>query len=461
MRKNHSTRLILLSIAIALLPAAAIAAEQTLGVSQSPPKRQVEGGPDGYTVTLMPDPARPPVFKNQHLIPFDRVELADGASIRVEGTLEVVGQNVSEGGFRLGILSTIPDSGSDYLGYYGYGFGKGVFFRRMPGGRWPLMADPASAKSIEKVGAALSSDMNPATPVFCFQMLLKRSGDRIEYRLATWPPKDEKNLAVLYEGADETPNTFAFDRFGIQIDKVDPEQGVRLTDFRITYSGSGSATPSPKPSKGSAVEKDSRLHSDGSPWRFDKAPSADPALPRVLLVGDSILNGYLPAARNLLAGVASVDAWVNPLFQSEAYNKGLAVALANGPYAVIQINTGLHGWAQGRIPEGQFVPLTQAFVDVIRKKCPGAKVIWASSTPVTVKGTPTELDSAINPLVVEQNRLAAEVMKNAGIPVNDFYGSLVNQLSLARGDGFHWKPEAYKILAVATADRVKELLTSK
>ena len=77
------------------------------------------------------------------------------------------------------------------------------------------------------------------------------------------------------------------------------------------------------------MEKDSRLHSDGSPWRFDKAPSADPALPRVLLVGDSILNGYLPAARNLLAGVASVDAWVNPICQSEAYNKGLAVALAN------------------------------------------------------------------------------------------------------------------------------------
>ncbi|MFZ4779087.1 MAG: SGNH/GDSL hydrolase family protein, partial [Terrimicrobiaceae bacterium] len=203
------------------------------------------------------------------------------------------------------------------------------------------------------------------------------------------------------------------------------------------------------------------LHSDGSPWRFDKAPAADPALPRVLLVGDSILNGYLPAARNLLAGVASVDAWVNPLFQSDAYNKGLAVALANGPYAVIQINTGLHGWAQGRIPEGQFVPLTQAFVDVIHQKCPGAKVIWASSTPVTVKGTPTELDSAINPLIIEQNRLAAEVMKNAGIPVNDFYGSLVNQLSLARGDGFHWKTEAYKILAVTTADRVKELLSSK
>ena len=40
------------------------------------------------------------------------------------------------------------------------------------------------------------------------------------------------------------------------------------------------------------VEKDSRVQSDGKPWGINKATIGDPTRPRVLLIGDSILNGY-------------------------------------------------------------------------------------------------------------------------------------------------------------------------
>lgn len=207
------------------------------------------------------------------------------------------------------------------------------------------------------------------------------------------------------------------------------------------------------------MESDARLHADGKGWRLDMAKVVDIKRPRVLLIGDSILNGYLKQVTAELEGRAYVDAWVNPYCQSEHLNKLLGEVLAQGPYDVVHFNMGLHGWQEGRIKAGAFEPLTKAYVQVIREKLPRAKIIWASSTPVTVKGKPTELSAEINPTIIEHNRLAAGVMKEMNVPVNDFYSLLAAKLELARGDQFHWKPEAYKILAQAVTDSIVQTLT--
>jgi alpha-L-fucosidase len=202
-----------------------------------------------------------------------------------------------------------------------------------------------------------------------------------------------------------------------------------------------------------AVEKDSRVQSNGAPWRFAKAPVLDPKLPRVLLVGDSILNGYLPHAVKLLDGKANVDAWVNPYHQSEDFTRRLAQALENGPYDVVHLNTGLHGWQPGRIKAGTFEPLTRGLIEVIRQKCPNAKIVWASSTPILLKGE-RKLDPELNPIIVEQNRLAAKVMAELKVPVNDLYALTVAQLDLARGDQFHWTTPGSKLMADAVAEAI-------
>ena len=41
-----------------------------------------------------------------------------------------------------------------------------------------------------------------------------------------------------------------------------------------------------------ATETDACLHADGKGWRLDKAKVTDSQRPRVLLIGDSILNGF-------------------------------------------------------------------------------------------------------------------------------------------------------------------------
>jgi hypothetical protein len=219
------------------------------------------------------------------------------------------------------------------------------------------------------------------------------------------------------------------------------------------------------------VEKDPRVQSDGKAWGVNKAVVADTTRPRVLLIGDSILNGYANTVIRRLSGKAYVDYWVTPACQSEGFNKMLAVVLTNGPYDVIHINLGLHGFQndrvvkgqaekQPRIPMDQFEPLTKAFIEVMRKENPKGKIIWASTTQISLRDKPAELDPQNNPLIVEHNRLAAKVMVEMNVPINDLYALMIKHLDLKQND-FHWKDAAKKIQGDAVADCVLKLLLAK
>jgi hypothetical protein len=195
------------------------------------------------------------------------------------------------------------------------------------------------------------------------------------------------------------------------------------------------------------VEKDPRLHADGPGWRLDKATITDATLPRILFVGDSILQGYLGEVLRLLKGKANADFWITPLWQSERLNTTLGDLLREGPYDVIHMNVGLHGWPEGRIQPGTYEPLTRAFLDVIRQKAPKARFIWASSTPTFNKENLSEFNPLINPIILEHNKMAASVMAGYGVPVNDFYSLLADKSGMVRNDGVHWNPPAMKLLA--------------
>jgi hypothetical protein len=229
-----------------------------------------------------------------------------------------------------------------------------------------------------------------------------------------------------------------------------------LVSFLVVSFGHLRSADAPKVP--AAAEADSRLHADGKGWGLDKARITDPKRPRVLLIGDSILNGYLKSVVTALDGKAYVDAWVNPYCQSENTNKILAEVLANGPYDVVHFNMGLHGWQEGRIKPGTFEPLTKAYVEVLRAKLPNARLIWASSTPVTKEKQAAELEPEINPVIIEHNRMAAKVMAGMHVRVNDFYALLVDRRDLARGDRFHWTAGAYQILADCAVRSILESL---
>jgi hypothetical protein len=201
-------------------------------------------------------------------------------------------------------------------------------------------------------------------------------------------------------------------------------------------------------------------YSDGGSWGFRRAAATDPKLPRVLLIGDSIANGYHQQVAAKLKGKANVDLWITPKHIGDKNMiPHLASVLKNGPYKVIHFNeSGLHAWVKGRIPEGQYGPLFERYVQAIKKHAGAAALIWASSTPVTMQGKPDALDAEVNATVVEHNQACRKVADKQKIPVNDLYALMRDKLNLARGDRWHWTKAGCDIQAAAVSDAISKLL---
>ncbi len=207
------------------------------------------------------------------------------------------------------------------------------------------------------------------------------------------------------------------------------------------------------------------LFSDGAPWKFRLAEAFNEELPNVLLIGDSILNGYGSHVIHGLKDKANVDRWTTGMhLNSKDLHGGLKQVVAFRKYDVIHFNIGLHGWPEGRIPRGQYPTLMKAYVAILKQHAPGAKLIWCSTTQVHEEGRTgeeSELHKSINPIIVRRNKMAAEIMANEKIMINDLYGLMSDKLPFVRGDRFHWRGEAYEIMSKQIVAIISGTLTAR
>ena len=171
--------------------------------------------------------------------------------------------------------------------------------------------------------------------------------------------------------------------------------------------------------------------------------------PRVLLIGDSISVGYSARVTELLAGKARVDRLgVSFGISDPALLKQTAFMLSEYKYAAIQFNNGLHG---GHITDSEYESSLRNFAKSLKKLSGNAALIWASSTPVTMKDDPQTFNSSQNSVVKKRNEIAAGVMSDLGIPINDLYGAVVDNPELKSSDGCHFNSEGYNVLGSAVA----------
>lgn len=189
-----------------------------------------------------------------------------------------------------------------------------------------------------------------------------------------------------------------------------------------------------------------------------KAVTDDPSLPRVLLIGDSISIGYTVSVRKLLNGKANVH---RPLTNCGPTTRGLAnidAWLGKQPWDVIHFNWGLHDLkylgpkgqnladpladdSHQQVPPDEYEKNLRKLVQ--RMEQTKAKLIWCSTTPVP-KGAKGRVvgDS------VKYNEIAAKVMKDHGVAVNDLYGfAMVRLAKIQRPANVHFSPEGSKSLA--------------
>jgi len=181
----------------------------------------------------------------------------------------------------------------------------------------------------------------------------------------------------------------------------------------------------------------------------------DPALPRVLLIGDSISIGYTVPARESLKGKANVHRIPTNGGPTTNGLKNLDSWLGSGKWDVIHFNWGLHDLRF--MPDGnRQVPLDQYETNlrelVARLKKTGAKLIWAGTTPVPEGNlNPPRKDSD----VVAYNAVARKIMEENHVAIDDLYALARPRLdTIQLPVNVHFTAGGYKALAGQVASSI-------
>jgi hypothetical protein len=187
----------------------------------------------------------------------------------------------------------------------------------------------------------------------------------------------------------------------------------------------------------------------------------DPTLPRVLLIGDSISIGYTLPTRKMLEGKANVHRI--PVNGGPTTN-GLANLdqwLGDGKWQVIHFNWGLHDLRF--MEHGNHQVIIDQYEKNLRElvaqlKRTGARLIWASTTPVPdAEVTPPRK----NDDVIAYNLVARRIMEENGIPINELYVFAFSRLSeIQLPANVHYTEGGYQALAQRVVASIQVALGS-
>lgn len=201
----------------------------------------------------------------------------------------------------------------------------------------------------------------------------------------------------------------------------------------------------------------------GQDYRGPIPPIEDaPGLPRVLLIGDSISIGYTIPVRKLFAGKANIHRIEGNAGPSSNGVFLIETWLGKQKWDVIHFNFGLHDLK--RLDDGKHqVPIEsyERYLGLIvqRLKRTGARLIWATTTPVPEgKVSPPRVPAD----VAAYNTAAARVMKENGVPVDDLYTFASGRLGeIQIPVNVHFTPKGSELLGKQVALVIEQALPKK
>lgn len=185
----------------------------------------------------------------------------------------------------------------------------------------------------------------------------------------------------------------------------------------------------------------------------------DADMPRVLLIGDSISIGYTLAVRERLKGKANV---LRIPANGGPTTRGLTNIdrwLGGKKWDLIHFNWGIHDLkhmedGKRQVEPAEYEKNLRSLVARLQKT--GAFLIWASITPIP--------DPPLKPVRTfgdeeEYNAIAARVMKELGIPVNDLHAWILPQFDkLHKPQDLHYGEEGSERLAEKVAAQIDKAL---
>ena len=189
---------------------------------------------------------------------------------------------------------------------------------------------------------------------------------------------------------------------------------------------------------------------EGIEWSITYAYDAlDESRPRVLLIGDSICNGYNGAVRDKLAGRVNVSFWASSKCVTDPdYFRELDFMLDARPYAAVCFNNGLHSLSTNRAEWDAAYAAAAAF---IRAKLPETKLALTLSTPLK--------DPALTAVSASLNETVRRIAAEEGLRVIDLFSAMEPlDRDTYWSDTYHFRPEAIEKQARIIADNVLEML---
>jgi hypothetical protein len=198
------------------------------------------------------------------------------------------------------------------------------------------------------------------------------------------------------------------------------------------------------------LHKRDKLAGRSNAWDFVKD---DPSLPRVLLIGDSVSRGYTQAARAALAGKANVHRAPANCGPTTSGLKNIEAWLGDGKWDVIHFNFGIH---DRNTPVVDYTARLEKLVE--RLEATGARLVWASTTPIPDK--PEAGQTAVS--IVEKNTAAAAVMQRQGIATDDLFAFITPHLGDVQPPGdVHFTAAGYDLLGGQVAESILAVLGSR
>jgi acyl-CoA thioesterase-1 len=184
-----------------------------------------------------------------------------------------------------------------------------------------------------------------------------------------------------------------------------------------------------------------------------------PGLPRVLLIGDSISIGYTMPVRKLLEGKANVHRIPTNGGPTKNGIANIDKWLGNGKWDVIHFNWGIHDLKY--MPDGKRQVEPEDYEKNLRSlvkkmKAKGTNLIWATTTPIP--------DGELNPprrfgQVKEYNEIAARVMKDEGVAVDDLNAWITPDLAkLQNPKDVHYSAAGSDKLGEKVAEEITKAL---
>ncbi|MFP3903242.1 MAG: SGNH/GDSL hydrolase family protein [Armatimonadota bacterium] len=181
--------------------------------------------------------------------------------------------------------------------------------------------------------------------------------------------------------------------------------------------------------------------------------------PRVLIIGDSISVGYTEPTQQILEGKAEV--------RRIPMNGGPTIRgvehidewLGDEDWDIIHFNWGLHDLkfmedGTRQVPPEEYKENLQALVTRLQET--GARLIWASTTPVPdgdVQPPRTDAD------VIMYNTIAREIMEAEDIVINDLYTRAVGCLDdIQQPENVHFTDEGSRVLAEWVVEAIENQL---